>query len=135
MPSGCESCARLLHFASDDLALLDLDNAPSMCRNRSPTHSIADGLHHDLNDRCKSSLEDLFGNRHAVGERDESDVASLRAARLIVDSLQGISNVHSLFAKTNKSHNLLRGVTDHALAELQPAARRVCLLLGMERET
>ena len=132
---GCEGCAGLLRFASDDLALLNLDRVPSMCRNRSPTHSIADGVHHYLNDGCKLSLDDTFGNRLAVGERDESDVAGCRGARLIVDSVQGNSNVHSLSAKSHKSLDLLRGVTDYALAELQPVARRVCLLLCMERQT
>jgi hypothetical protein len=46
-----------------------------MCRNRSPSRPIADSVHHDLNDGRKLSLDDTFGNRLAVGERDESDVA------------------------------------------------------------
>jgi hypothetical protein len=49
--------------------------------------------------------------------------------------LQGINSVSPVFAKTDESLDLFRGVTDYALAELQPAARRVCLLLCMERET
>src|SRR5260370_36062290 len=121
-------------IASDDLAVLDFDGITSLCRYRSPTHPVADGVHHYLNDGCKLSLDDTLGNRLAVGERDESDVAGRRAARLVVDGLQGISHVPSLSAKTDKSLNLLRGITDYALAALQPAARRICLLLCLERE-
>jgi hypothetical protein len=131
---SCEGCARLLHFASDDLALLNLDSVPSMCRHRSPSLPIADRVHHNLNDGRKPSLDDTCGDRLAVGECDESDVACRRATRLIVDSLQGNRNPHSICAKTNKSLNLLRGITDYALADLQPESRRFCLLLRMERE-
>src|SRR5260221_11681750 len=106
-----------------------------MTRNRPQNRSIADGVHHYLSNGCKFPLDDTFENRLDVGERDESDVASRRAARLIVDSVQGNSNVHSLSAKSDKSLDLLRGITDYALADLQPASRRICLLLRMERET
>jgi hypothetical protein len=105
MPRGCEGCARSLHFASDDLALLNLDSVPSMCCHQSPSLPIANSVHHDLNDGRKASLDDTCGNQLAVGERDESDVACRRGTRLIVDSLQGNGNLHSVCAKTNKSLN------------------------------
>jgi hypothetical protein len=132
MPGDCKGAQD--YSILDNLALLDFDGVPRLCRNRSPTHPVADGVHHYLNDGCKLSLDDTLGNRLAVGERDKSDVASPRAVRLVVDGLQGIRNVPSGFAKTNKSLNLLRGVADYALADLQPAARRICLLLCMQRE-
>src|ERR1700732_5064051 len=103
--------------------------------NRSPSRPNADGVHHYLNDGCNLSLDDTFGDRLAVGKRDENHIASRRGVSLIVDCLQGINNVLSIFAKTNKSLNLLRGIAHYALTDLQPAARRICLLLCMERET
>src|ERR1700731_1738199 len=112
-------------LASGDLARLNLDSVSSMCRDRFPGLPIADSVHHYLNDGCKLSLDDTFGNRLAVGEGDESNVASRCAGRLVVERLQGINNVPSVSAKSNKSLNLLRGIADQALADLQPAARRV----------
>jgi hypothetical protein len=105
MPRGCEGCARSLHFASDDLALLNLDSVPGMCCHHSPSLPIADSVHRDLNDGHKASLDDTCGNQLAVGERDESDVACRRGTRLIVDSLQENRNLHSVCAKTNNSLN------------------------------
>src|SRR5258708_33945298 len=104
-----------------------------MCGNRSPAHSMADGVHHYLNDGCKLSLDDTFGNRLAVGERDESDIASRRAARLTVASVKGNSNIHSLSPKSDKSLDLLRGATHYALADPQPASRRICPCLRLVR--
>jgi hypothetical protein len=37
-----------------------------MCGNPSPCRPIADGLHYYLNDGCKLSLDDTFGNRRLL---------------------------------------------------------------------